>query len=180
MTPSSRDIHPHRMSSEHLRKRDEEIVRLYVEEGLAVKEVGALFRLTYVRVIQILGEAGVDRRSRGWRSHWPWRDWKQRTKEIIGAYVEDELSLEKVGARFRLSPTCVRQVLIRAGVGCRSPGWPAWRSKALARRNQEIIRLCLEEGLKRKEIAARFDLRPETVSRILARASMHRGQPEAK
>ena len=158
------------MKRQHLRKRNEEIVRLYVEEGLTVKDVGGLFGLTYVRVIQVLEEAGVDRRSRGWRSGWPWRDANQRTKEIIAAYVEEELSLEEVGARFRLSPTCVRQVLIRAGVGCRSRSRrPAWRSKALARRNQEIIRLCLEDGLKRKEVAARFDLRPETVSCVLAR-----------
>ena len=53
-------------------------------------------------------------------------------------------------------------------------------SEHLRKRDEEIVRLCLEEGLKRKEVAARFDLRPETVSRILARASMHRGQPEAK
>ena len=49
-------------------------------------------------------------------------------------------------------------------------------SQHLRKRDEEIVRLCLEEGLKRKEVAARFDLRPETVSRILARASMHRGQ----
>jgi len=163
------------MNRQHLRKRDEEIVRLYVEEGLTVKDVGGLFGLTYVRVTQVLEEAGVDRRSRGWRSRWPWRDSSQRTKEIIPAYVEEELSLEEVGARFGLSATCVRDVLVRAGVSRRSRvPCPAWRSKALARRNQEIIRLCLEEGLKRKEVAARFDLRPETVSRILARANLHR------
>jgi DNA-directed RNA polymerase specialized sigma subunit len=163
------------MNRQHLGKRDEEIVRLYVEDGLTVKDVGALFGLTYVRVIQVLEAAGVDRRSRGWRSGWPWRDSEQRTKEIIAAYVEEELSLEEVGARFGLSPTCVRHVLIKASVARTSCGRrPAWRSKALARRNQEIIRLCLEEALKRKEVAARFDLRPETVSRILAKANLHR------
>lgn len=161
-------------------KYKQEIIHLYVDKRLSLKEIGERFGHSHVAVIYLLEAAGVRRRTRNWRSHWPWRDWKQRTKEIVGAYVEDQLSLEEVGARFRLSPTCVREILIRAGVGCRRPGWPAWRSKALARRNQEIVRLCLEEGLKRREVAARFHLRPETVSCILARANMHRGQPEAK
>jgi DNA-directed RNA polymerase specialized sigma subunit len=161
-------------------KCKQEIIHLYVDKRLSLKEIGERFGHSHVAVIYLLEAAGVRRITRGWRSHWPWRDWKQRTKEIVGAYVEDELSLEEVGARFSLSPTCVREILIRAGVGCRSPGWPAWRLKALARRDEEISRLCLEEGVKRKEVAARFDLRPETVSRILAKANMHRRQPEAK
>jgi len=166
------------MNGQHLRKRDEEIIRLYSEEGLTVKEIGPLFGLTHVRVIQILEKAGVNRRSRGWRSHWPWRDMEQRRREIAHVYVEEELSLNEVGARLGLSTSCVRQELIRAGVDRRHASW--YRMQRVAQRNREIIRLCLQEGLKRKEVAARFDLRPETVSRILARASMHRGQPEAK
>lgn len=108
------------LPAEDRRNRNQEIVRLYVEEGLTLREVGACIGMSDVGVLYVLETAGVRRRERWWRPGWPWRDATERTEEITRAYLHERLTLRQVGARFGLSRSCVRLILIRAGVPRRS------------------------------------------------------------
>jgi DNA-directed RNA polymerase specialized sigma subunit len=160
--------------AEYRRWRKQEIARLYLERRWTLKEIGKHFGLSHVAVINVLEGGGIRRRTRGWRSGWPWKDRNELSEEVIGLYVEEGLTVKQVGGRLGLSGACVGRVLMREGVDRRHPGW--YRRQRLAQRNREIVRLCLQEGLKRKDVAARFDLRPETISGILAKEKLRRGQ----
>ena len=103
-------------------KYKQEIIHLYVDKRLSLKEIGERFGRSHVAIIHLLEAADIRRRVRGWRSGWPWRDSTQRTEEITHAYLGDRLTLRQVAARFDLSPECVRQILIRAGVPRRPAG----------------------------------------------------------
>lgn len=113
MTPSSGDTHPDRMNSEQLRKRDDEILRLYVEEGLSPEGLAARFGLRPSTVHGILRHRGVSLRrlSSGAPPHL-----KERNDEIARLRAEEGLTLKEIGERFNLGKERVRQVLIRAGV----------------------------------------------------------------
>ena len=155
-----------------------EVIHLYTENGLSLKEIGERFGRSHVAVINLLEAAGVRRRSGGWRSHWPWRDAEQRTQEIARVYVQEGLSLEQVAARFDLNRITVRRILQKAGVPRRPTGRrPGWRSRTLKQRDEDIVRLRIEDSLTLKEIGRRFDLSPSMVSRILKTAAVTRKPP---
>jgi DNA-directed RNA polymerase specialized sigma subunit len=161
----------HLLPAEERRKRNQEIVRLYTEGRLPAKEAAARFGLTEEGVLYILRVAGVRRRSRSWRAHWPWKDANERSKEITAAYVKEGLSILEIAARFGLSQECVYETL--DGIGAIT------RSKDIVRDNHDIIRVYLEEGLTIAEIATRFGVKPSRVSYVLYRAHVRRGQPSA-
>jgi len=134
MVSSGHNAHPDRTSSAAVRRRNQEIVRLYGEEGLSPEELAARHGLSLVTVVGILRAAGVSFARPGRRPD----DLRQRSEEIAHAYVEDGLTLTEVGRRFGLGPTSVSWILARAGVSRTKPGRPP---SDLVQRKQEIIRL---------------------------------------
>lgn len=160
-------------------ERKAEVIHLYLENGLSLKQTGERFGRSHVAVINLLKAAGIRRRSRSWRSHWPWRDAEQRTQEIARVYVQEGLSLEQIAARFDLNRLTVRRILQKAGVNRRSRASRSReRSRALTERNQEIARAYLEEGQTLEELGGRFGLSPSMVSRILKTAAVTRKPPD--
>ncbi|UCH86093.1 MAG: helix-turn-helix domain-containing protein [Dehalococcoidia bacterium] len=147
--------------------REQEIIRAYTEEGLFLKEVGARFGLSPSTVWRVLLEAGVNLRSRSWRSGWPWRDPKRRSEEIGGAYSQEGQTCGEIAARFGLDEKTVIRVLEKAGV-------PLTQPSRAERRKQEIIRAYGEQGLTLEEVGRRFGLSPSTVRRILQKAGVGR------
>jgi DNA-directed RNA polymerase specialized sigma subunit len=109
------------MNGEGLIERNQEIVRLYVEERLTLREVGARFHLSHERVRQILERAGVSRRSSSVHRLTP-QELAQRNQEIVRLYVEDGLTLREVGERFGVTERQLSWVLKPAGLSRRKPG----------------------------------------------------------
>lgn len=159
-----------RTTEEHLTAREAEAIRLYAEERLTLKEVGARLGVSRSTVHGILKAAGVSRRSPNWRPGWLWPHAEARSREITHAYVQEGLSLQEVGARFGLSRGTVSEILRRAGLGGslrrRITGGPPH----LKGRNDEIARLYAEGGLTLREIGERFNLSSERVRQIGRRA----------
>jgi len=168
-------IHGDPMGGEHLKERNQEIVRLYVEELLTVAEVGARLRLSPSGVWHILARAGVNRRKPGPR---PTTHLRERNDEIARAYAQEGLTLEGVGRRFGLSPSGVWHILARAGVNGRRGGPPCgsrWRK--WTRRNDEIARLYAERDLTLREIGERFGLTSSAVYYVLQKGGVSRRKP---
>jgi DNA-binding CsgD family transcriptional regulator len=113
MAASSGDAHPDRMSGEQLRKRDDEILRLFVEEGLSPEGLAARFGLRPSAVHGILRHRGVSLRrlSSGAPPHH-----KERNDEMARLRAEEGLTLKEIGERSNLGKERVCKVLIKAGV----------------------------------------------------------------
>jgi DNA-binding CsgD family transcriptional regulator len=88
---------------------------------------------------------------------------QERDRDIVRLCVEG-LPVEDAAARFDLRTSTVLAVLARHGISTR--GRTKHRQK-LARRNGEIVRLCVEGGLRPDELAVRFGLTPSHISRLL-------------
>jgi len=166
---------------EHLRERNDQIVHAYVKEGLTLKEVGRRFDLSAERVRQILRGAGAKARPRGADAKVRGERLKGRNLEIVRLYVEERLTLAKIGARVGLSPGRTSQVVGTAGVSRRRPGvagrkkgTPLGSAEERRKRNDEIVRLYTEGRLPAKEVAARFGLTECGVLYILNAAGVRR------
>jgi len=165
------------LSPEEEVQRDQEIVRLYVEEGLSLEKAGARLGLTSERVRQKLERRGVSPRNGSCRlTH---EQQARRDQEIVRLYVEEGLSLKKIGARFGLSDFAVRHILERAGVTRRAGGLCHLLRDQQMHRNREIVRLYVEESLTGKELGARFGLSETGISYTLRRAGVHRRSPSS-
>ncbi len=161
-------------SEEQLTQRDQQVVRLYVEDCLSLEKIGARFKLDKATVRGILERAGVNRRYCG--SRLPREQLTHRNQEIVRLYVEEGLTLREVGARVGLSGEGVRLILKEAGGPVRGVRRPIPPEQLIG--SQEIIRLYVEEGLAVRDIRARFGLTGRQVSGILRRAKGSRGRPD--
>jgi DNA-directed RNA polymerase specialized sigma subunit len=157
-------------SGSHLTERNDEIARLYAEGDLTLREIGKRFNLSHERVRQIGERASVTPGARSERL-------KKRHGEIIRLY-RDGLEVGEIGERFNLSHDRVRQIARAAHLPPRRRGRPSgWRNSALAKRNEEIIRLYVEKRLALTQVAALSGLNPMTVSDILREAGVSRRKP---
>ncbi len=148
------------------------VIHLYVEERLALEEVAARFGLTRERVSQMLKTRGVVPR-RGSASLLEELQ-TQFNHEIVRLYVEEGLPLDKVGARFGLTRGRVRQILRTCGVSPRR-GSCRLLEEQQTQRNQEIIRLYVEEGLSLKKIGERLGLSDFAVRHVVGRVGRGTG-----
>jgi DNA-directed RNA polymerase specialized sigma subunit len=174
------------------RKRNEDIVRLYQQERLSLRQVGARVGVSDSAVLYVLERAGVPRRSRSWRSSWPWKDAKQQRREIVHAYLEMRASTEKVATLFGISPETVAGVLEKAGMprpggkcvngrrpGAAGPrkGTPLLPPNDRRKRDQEIVRLYQQERLSLRQVGARVGLSDSAVLHALQAAGVPRRSP---
>ena len=187
------------MSSEHLRERNREMVRLYAEEGLTLREIGERFNLSRKRVRQIAERAGVTPKASQVLPRRPgrpcgWRDGAlaKRNEHIIHAYNQEKLSLAQVGALFGLNPMTVSDILREAGVSRRKPSPPqshiTERNQETARsrdstespiedmreRTLQIVHLYVDKGLSLREVATCVGLNHGSVLKELERAGISR------
>jgi DNA-directed RNA polymerase specialized sigma subunit len=98
----------------------------------------------------------------------------ERNKEIVHLYVQHRLTLREVGARFQLSRDQVADILRRAGVGRRTRSVHRLTPQELAQRNQEIVRLYVEDGLTLREVGGRLGVSERQVSRVLEATGVSR------
>ncbi len=135
-------------SSEKKKIDSEEVCRLYIEDGLSLKEVGKIFGFkTGAPIKRILEAEGLELRSAG----------AQKTdinsEEVCRLYLEEELSLDKIGEHFGLkSRSPVKRILETAGVEIRPVGF-----QKIDIDHDEVYRLYFEERKDLKEIADHFD-----------------------
>lgn len=180
------------MSGEHLTERNDEIIRLYVEELLALRDVGARVGLSHERVRQILRRRGVTLRKVGLTAGWRNSALAQRNEDIIHAYDQEKLSLAQVGALHGLKYDRVSDILREAGVSRRKPGPPRLnvteRNKDTLRRHDpikppiddvrertlQIVHLYDGENLSIKEVATCVGLNTSTVQQALKSAGVSR------
>ena len=156
--------------AEQRTQRNEEIIRVYVGEGLSLQEIGVRFGLHRDAVAEILERAGVRKRASR-----PTGDLQeQRDGEIICLYVEERLSHREIAARCGLSASGIRSILERAGVQARSTSHLALTREELTQRNREIVRLHLEEGLAARQISGQLALGIERVYTVLRAAGISR------
>ncbi len=93
-------------------ERNQEIVRLYVEEGFTLRELGARFGLSHEGVRLILKKAGGP--VRGVRRLIPQGRQLIGSQEIIRLHVEEGLAVRDIRARFGLTGRQVSGILRRA------------------------------------------------------------------
>ena len=141
--------------------RVQELARLYSEGGLTLRQLGGRFDISGERVSHILEEAGVRPRRIG-ESVTP-EGLARRTVEAVRLYVEERLSLREIATRLGLTHPTVIRTLERAGVRRRSSSKLGLSQEELAERNEQIRRLCLEEGLTNGEIERRLGLTRQIV-----------------
>ena len=105
------------------------------------------------------------------------KEFIKRNQEIVRSYVEERLTLGEVGERFHISRRQVAEILERAGVSRRSRSAHRLTSQQLAERNQEIVRLYVEDGLTLREAGGRFGVSERQVSRVLETVAVGRRKP---
>jgi DNA-binding CsgD family transcriptional regulator len=111
---------PGRARGDAIRHRNQEIARLYAEEGISPEDLAGRFSLKPSTVADILKLRGVALRRRPRMR--PPSPFGQRNAEMARLYVDEGLSLRQVGARFGLSYERVRRILMTAGVSRSRPG----------------------------------------------------------
>lgn len=135
-------------------KRDEEIVRLRVGEGMSTRMIAQRFGISHQWVSAILRQAGVDGAVKF--------NWK-RDQEIIRLRKTKCLTHSEIAAQMGLTLSVVSGVLLRAGMKTVRP--------SLAGRNAEIVKL-RKHGTTVQAIADKFGLQPPTVMEVLRKAGM--------
>jgi len=93
----------------------------------------------------------------------------RRAEEIVRAYVGEGLRLQEIGARFGLHRETVAEILEKAGVRKRASQLTRDQRK---RRDEEIVRLYVQERLSLREAAARCGLSVSGIRSILERAGV--------
>ena len=156
-----------------------ELARLYFEEELTLKEVGARLGISKSPIRQRLLEAGYTLRSRNNTSMFS----DEEVAEIVRLYVEEEESGEELAYQFDCSGTTIREYLKKKGVLRNREDAQRLRRKKVAIENnrppepilkstepatpENIRRLRDEENLRIDEIAQRTGLSNVEVFEIL-------------
>jgi len=105
-------------------RRDGEIIRLYVEERLSLREIAARCGLSVSGIRGILERAGVQARS---TSHLALtrEELAQRNLEIVRLHLEEGLAARQISGRLALGVERVYTVLRAAGISRRRSGHPS-------------------------------------------------------
>ena len=156
-----------------------ELARLYFEEELTLKEVGARLGISKSPIRQRLLEAGYTLRSRKNTSMFS----DEEVAEMVKLYVEEEESGEELAYQFDCSSTTIREYLKKKGVlRSREDAQRLRRKKVAIEKNrppeptvkptepttpENIRRLRDEENLRIDEIAQRTGLSNLEVYEIL-------------
>jgi DNA-binding CsgD family transcriptional regulator len=106
------------------KRRDEEIVRLYVQERLPLREIGARCGLSVSGIRGILERAGVQARSRS-RLVLTHKELAQRNWEIVRLHLEEGLAARQISGQLALGVERVYTVLRAAGISRRRSGHPS-------------------------------------------------------
>jgi DNA-binding CsgD family transcriptional regulator/predicted DNA-binding protein (UPF0251 family) len=149
----------------------QQALHLYVEDCMTLQQVGARLGLSARTVERMLETAGVHRRRGSCRLSQ--EEETQRNQEIARLYVQGRLSCKELGVRFGLTEFGVRHVLEAAGIGLRPGGLPRLTREERAQRKHEIVRLYFEEGLARREIAARLSVSNTLVNQTIQKCGTH-------
>ena len=88
----------------------QEVCRVYTEDGLTQEEVAKQFGIGHSSVGNILKEKGDKSRSRGESKK---KLSIQQEKEVCRVYIDEKLSLQKVGERFGICRSSVKNILKR-------------------------------------------------------------------
>jgi DNA-binding CsgD family transcriptional regulator len=113
-----------RTTGDLLKQRDGEIIRLYVEERLSLREIVARCGLSVSGIRSILERAGVQARS---TSHLVLtrEELAQRNLEIVRLHLEEGLAARQISGQLALGVERVYTVLRAAGISRRRSGHPS-------------------------------------------------------
>ena len=114
MVSTGGHIHAARTRGDVTRRRNQEMARLYDEEGISLEDVAVRFGLRPSTVSDILRMRRVALRRQPRRR--PPSRFSQRNEEMARLYVDEGLNLREIAARFGVSHERVRQILMTAGV----------------------------------------------------------------
>ncbi len=125
----------------------EEVCKLYLEDGLSMKKVGEHFGFKTGRSIKrILESVGVQVRQSGAQGE------KLDPDEVLGLYLEEGLSLRKIGEHFGFkSGKPIKRILEAEGIEIRPVGF-----QKIEIDSDEVYRLYFEEHWDLREIANHF------------------------
>jgi biotin operon repressor/DNA-binding Lrp family transcriptional regulator len=143
----------------------EDVVRLYLDEGMSADKVAHQLGCSRQTVINRLESAGVPRRSRGVKA--PKRP-DVTEEEVVRLYVNEGMTGVGIGTMLRCSPTTVSIHLKNAGVSIR-PGPYVERVDVSS---EDVAPLYLDAGMTLRQISEKLGCSQEVVRRRLLDAGM--------
>jgi DNA-binding transcriptional regulator LsrR (DeoR family) len=118
---------------------DDELRRLYVEDGLTLREIGEMFGVSRQRVHQRMRKAGIKRKK---------KVIKLNRRDLLRLYVREGLTQREVGQQLGVSGSSVSKEMRRHGI---SPRRGAKRIE-----KDHLYKLYVTDGLFQREIAAKL------------------------
>lgn len=151
-------------------KQEQEICRLYEEEGLATTAIGKVLKISKNSVIKIITRNGYKLRSKGGQRKLT----DEQELEICRLYIEEKLPPAKLAKLFEVGESTINAALKRNGVKLRDlseakKGRPCLKGRRFSEQQELVICQRYKEGESTPTIAKAFKTQSGLICKILKR-----------
>lgn len=150
-------------------EQEEEICRLYQNEGLSTPKLGEKFGVSPNTIHSVLVDYNIPRRRRGgWRKKNPENMFTaEQEKQICLDYSRGE-SIYSLRNKFGTHDVEIKNILKRGKVNLRPPKVNLQDVTLLSGSDEQDIAAAYKQGASAKELSRRYAISPQRVNRILA------------
>ncbi len=150
-------------------EQENEICRLYQEEGLSTPKLGERFGVSSQTIHSVLVDQNISRRRRGgWKKKNPENTFTpKQEKQICLDYLRGE-SINSLRIRFGTHNVEIKNILKRGEVILRPPKVKPEDITVLSESDKQDIAAAYRQGASAKVLTSRYNISPQRVNRILA------------
>jgi len=150
-------------------EQENEICRLYQEEGLSTIKLGERFGVSSNTIHSVLVKYNIPRRRRGgWKKKNPENTFTPEQEQQIRLEYSRGESANSLRIKFGTHQTEIKNILKRGGINLRPPKVNPEDITVLSESEERDIATAYQEGSSAKTLASRYKISPQRVNRILA------------